>query len=346
MQIDKKLIEEIIGQETLAFMDSNISLNEKTLMFSSHSLFNFQQIENGEFNNIINIKRANDFLDINTYFKTINQKLLTGGKFFVLVETYELRKNRILNKFPFPINYLYYFLDFLLTRVSPKLWLTKKLYYYLSVGKGLVISKTEILGRLYFNGFEIVTYQNIDNKMCIVVQKIKNPDYTEIPDYGMVFKQVRIGFEGKRIHFYKLRTMHPYAEHIQGYMFDKYGSANGDKVIDDFRVPTWGKILRKFWLDEVPMLVNFLKGEIKLVGVRPLSPHKYYSYPEALQQKRILVKPGLVPPFYADLPETQEAFYETEDKYLDAYLKSPFKTDFNYFFKSVGNILFKKARSK
>uniref|UniRef100_UPI004049652B sugar transferase n=1 Tax=Flavobacterium sp. TaxID=239 RepID=UPI004049652B len=327
-------------------MDSNISLNEKTLMFSSHSLFNFQQIENGEFNNIINIKRANDFLDINTYFKTINQKLLTGGKFFVLVETYELRKNRILNKFPFPINYLYYFLDFLLTRVSPKLWLTKKLYYYLSVGKGLVISKTEILGRLYFNGFEIVTYQNIDNKMCIVVQKIKNPDYTEIPDYGMVFKQVRIGFEGKRIHFYKLRTMHPYAEHIQGYMFDKYGSANGDKVIDDFRVPTWGKILRKFWLDEVPMLVNFLKGEIKLVGVRPLSPHKYYSYPEALQQKRILVKPGLVPPFYADLPETQEAFYETEDKYLDAYLKSPFKTDFNYFFKSVGNILFKKARSK
>lgn len=346
MRIDKKLIEEIIGQETLAFMDSNISLNEKTLMFSSHSLFNFQQIENGEFNNIINIKRANDFLDINTYFKTINQKLLTGGKFFVLVETYELRKNRILNKFPFPINYLYYFLDFLLTRVSPKLWLTKKLYYYLSVGKGLVISKTEILGRLYFNGFEVVAYKNINDKMCIVVQKTKNPDYTEIPDYGMVFKQVRIGFQGKRIHFYKLRTMHPYAEHIQGYMFDKYGSANGDKVIDDFRVPTWGKILRKFWLDELPMLVNFLKGEIKLVGVRPLSPHKYYSYPEALQQKRILVKPGLVPPFYADLPETQEAFYETEDKYLDAYLKSPLKTDFHYFFKSVGNILFKKARSK
>lgn len=346
MGIDPSLIKDNIGRETYDFIHSKIDETQKTLFLSTNSIFNFQQIGSESYKNIVNIKRANNFEDLNLYFRTVNEKLPIGGRFFVVVETYRLRKQRILKKFITPFNYLYYFLDFLLTRVSPKLKLTKRLYYYVSVGKGLVISKTEVLGRLYFNGFELVDYQDIDNKMCIVVEKVATPTYVEIPDYGMVFKQARIGYQGKKIHFYKLRTMHPYAEHIQGYMFEKYGSANGDKVIDDYRVPTWGKFLRAFWIDEIPMLINFFKGEIKLVGVRPLSPHKFYSYPIELQQKRILVKPGLVPPFYADLPETQEAFYETEHRYLDAYLKSAFKTDVRYFFKSVHNILLKSARSK
>jgi lipopolysaccharide/colanic/teichoic acid biosynthesis glycosyltransferase len=346
MGIDTELVQDNIGKETFDFIASHIELNESTLFLSTNSIFNFQQVKSGAFQNIVNIKRANNFKDLNEYFKVVNDKLPFEGKFFVTVETYRLRKKRILNKYVVPFNYLYYFFDFLLTRVSPKLKFTKNLYYYLSVGKGLVVSKTELLGRLYFNGFELIDYDSFDNKKCFVVQKVKVPTYTEIPDYGLVFKQVRIGYQGKKINFYKLRTMHPYAEYIQGYMFDKYGSANGDKVIDDYRVPTWGKFLRTFWIDEIPMLINFFKGEIKLVGVRPLSPHKFYSYPKDLQQKRILVKPGLIPPFYADMPDTQEAFYETEHKYLDAYLKAPLKTDLRYFFISVSNILFKKARSK
>lgn len=215
----------------------------------------------------------------------------------------------------------------------------------MSVGKGLVISKTEILGRLYFNGFELIEYSDIDNKMCIIIQKTKNADYIEIPDYGMVFKQKRIGYEGKIVRFYKLRTMHPYAEHIQTYMYHKYGEATGGKVLDDYRVPIWGKILRKFWLDELPMLINFLKGDMKLVGVRPLSIQMFNSYPQSLQQKRILVKPGLIPPYYADMPESLEAVFESENKYLNAYLKAPLKTDLIYFYKAFKNILFKKARS-
>lgn len=346
MGINPDLIKNNIGHKTFEFIQSKVEAKQKTLFLSSNSIFNFQQIETEAYQNIINIKRANNFEDLNLYFKTVNEKLPVGGRFFVIVETYRLRKQRILKKFITPFNYVYYFLDFLLTRVSPKLALTKRLYYFLSVGKGLVISKTEILGRLYFNGFELVEYQDIDNKMCIIVQKKFVPTYTEVPDYGMVFKQVRIGYQGKKIHFYKLRTMHPYAEHIQGYMYEKYGAANGGKVLDDYRVPTWGKWMRKFWLDEWPMFINFFKGEMKLVGVRPLSLQMFYSYPVALQQKRVLVKPGLIPPFYADMPDTLEEIYESEDRYLDAYLKSSIKTDIYYFFKSLKNILFKKARSK
>ena len=345
MGIDPNLIKDNIGQETFTFIDSKIDGTQKTMFLSTNAIFNIQQIEPNAYQNIVNIKRANNFEDLNLYFKTVNEKLPEGGRFFIIVETYRLRKQRILKKFIRPFNYLYYFLDFLLTRVSPKLKLTKRLYYYLSVGKGLVISKTEVLGRLYFNGFELLEYQSINNKMCIVVQKVAIPTYTEIPDYGMVFKQARIGYQGKKIHFYKLRTMHPYAEYIQTYMYQKYGAANGGKVLDDYRVPTWGKFMRKFWLDEWPMMINFFRGEMKLVGVRPLSLQMFYSYPEALQQKRILVKPGLIPPFYADMPDTLEAIYQSEDTYLEAYLKSPFKTDMRYFFTAIKNIMFKKARS-
>jgi len=140
--------------------------------------------------------------------------------------------------------------------------------------------------------------------------------------------------------------MHPYSEFIQDYVYTKHGTANGDKAIDDFRVTSWGKVLRMFWLDELPMVFNLLKGDVKLVGVRPLSKSKFKMYPKKLQEKRIQIKPGLVPPFYADLPKTFDEHMASENRYLDAYARAPFRTDFRYFFKALFNIVCKKARSQ
>ncbi|HKK41936.1 MAG TPA: hypothetical protein VJ963_05975, partial [Bacteroidales bacterium] len=56
-------------------------------------------------------------------------------------------------------------------------------------------------------------------------------------------------------------------------------------------------------------------------------------------------KPGLIPPFYADLPADLEAIQASEIKYLDSYDKSPVITDLIYFFKSGWNIMFRRARS-
>jgi lipopolysaccharide/colanic/teichoic acid biosynthesis glycosyltransferase len=94
------------------------------------------------------------------------------------------------------------------------------------------------------------------------------------------------------------------------------------------------------------MLINLFKGEIKLVGVRPLSEQYFKLYSKELQFKRLKVKPGLVPPFYVDLPKTLEAIQASEIKYLDAYEKRPLLTDLVYFWKAFVNIVFKKARSK
>jgi lipopolysaccharide/colanic/teichoic acid biosynthesis glycosyltransferase len=94
------------------------------------------------------------------------------------------------------------------------------------------------------------------------------------------------------------------------------------------------------------MFINIFKGELKLVGVRPLSSHYFNLYDEKVQERRTKYKPGLIPPFYYDMPKDLKAIQDSEIKYLDSYDKNPFLTDFRYFFISFRNILFRHARSK
>ena len=121
----------------------------------------------------------------------------------------------------------------------------------------------------------------------------------------------------------------------------------GGKFKDDYRVNFWGRLLRRVWLDELPMVWNLVRGDLKLVGVRPLS-HQYFNlYSPEVQQLRIQTKPGLLPPFYYEehTPETLEDVQESERRYLEAYLQKPFATDWRYFWGIVGNILFHKKHS-
>jgi lipopolysaccharide/colanic/teichoic acid biosynthesis glycosyltransferase len=154
-----------------------------------------------------------------------------------------------------------------------------------------------------------------------------------------------VGKNGKIIYVYKMRTMHPYSEYLQDYIYKTNDLEAGGKFKNDFRVSTTGRIMRKLWLDELPMLINLLRGDLKLVGVRPLSRHYFELYSDELKAKRIKTRPGLVPPFYADMPKTLEEIQASENKYLDAYLRRPFLTDWRYFWKAFYNIVVKKARS-
>lgn len=113
----------------------------------------------------------------------------------------------------------------------------------------------------------------------------------------------------------------------------------------DFRVAEWGKVMRRLWLDELPMLYNWVRGDLQLFGVRPLSPQYFSLYPQDLKELRKEVKPGLVPPFYADMPVTFDEICASERRYIEAYLKRPVRTQVVYFWKAVWNIVFKGARS-
>ncbi|MCF8233167.1 MAG: sugar transferase, partial [Bacteroidales bacterium] len=160
-----------------------------------------------------------------------------------------------------------------------------------------------------------------------------------------LIKLRRYGKNGKKIGVYKMRTMHAYSEYLQEYVYNLNNLAEGGKFKDDFRVTTLGKIMRKFWIDELPMFINLAKGDMKLVGVRPLSRHYYGLLCEELQEKRKKHKPGLIPPFYVDLPKTMDEIQNSELKYLEAHEKAPLRTDWVYFWKAMYNILVKKARS-
>jgi len=141
--------------------------------------------------------------------------------------------------------------------------------------------------------------------------------------------------------------MHPYSEFIQSDLYEKQRlDIKGDKIIDDFRLTSWGQVLRKYWIDELPQLYDWIRGEITIVGVRAISEAKYKLYPDDLQKKRVKNKPGLIPPYYVDMPKNFNEFLESERKYLLKKKEKPFLTDFIYFWKAFNNIVFHGARSQ
>lgn len=97
-----------------------------------------------------------------------------------------------------------------------------------------------------------------------------------------IFKQERAGKFGKRFVFYKFRTMRQDA--------DPYGPS--PKTGQDARLTKIGRFLREYSLDELPQLYNILKGDMSLVGPRPLYISQMAEWDER-QKKRLLVKPGL-----------------------------------------------------
>lgn len=98
----------------------------------------------------------------------------------------------------------------------------------------------------------------------------------------VIFTQQRVGKEGKLFRIYKFRTMVPDAE--------RQGTAI--TVANDRRVTACGAFLRKYKLDELPQLVNILKGEMTLIGPRPEVPHYVRLYTKE-QRQVLLMTPGL-----------------------------------------------------
>ena len=98
----------------------------------------------------------------------------------------------------------------------------------------------------------------------------------------VIFKQERAGKNGKPFTFYKFRTMRADVE--------PFGAS--PKTGGDSRLTGTGKILREYSLDELPQLFNILKGDMSVVGPRPLYILQMAEWNER-QKKRLLVKPGL-----------------------------------------------------
>ena len=99
----------------------------------------------------------------------------------------------------------------------------------------------------------------------------------------VIYRQRRVGKDGRQFEVYKLRTMRPGADPV----------GVGTPVLeDDPRVTRVGRLLRRVSLDEIPNLVNVLRGELAIVGPRPTLAAQVELYTER-QRRRLEVKPGI-----------------------------------------------------
>lgn len=343
----QQIVKEQAGDEVSQFVFSHLDPRpSKNLFIATSTVFNILNQQPGTYNNIINLKRINDVRYLNKFFEAINALLPADGIYINSVETYRIRKERILRRYPPLLNWMFYSIDVLFRRVFPKLPFTKQIYFYMTQGNNRVLSKAETFGRLYSCGFEVIEEKQIGKDLYFVARKTREPYFDYSPTYGPLIRLKRLGKDGKLFGVYKARTMHPYSEYLQEYVYKMNDLDEGGKFKDDFRVTTLGKFMRKFWLDELPMFINVLKGQMKIVGVRPLSRHYLSLYPQEVQNRRLKYKPGLIPPFYVDLPKTLDEIVASEVRYLDAYDKHSLLTDFRYFWMALYNIFIKRARSQ
>jgi lipopolysaccharide/colanic/teichoic acid biosynthesis glycosyltransferase len=344
--LNRDLVINEAGAEVFRYLQKNIDMeHQRTLVVSTTTEFNIKSQPEGYFQAIVNLHDINDFKRINKFFESVNSRLPLYGLYINSAVTNLIRKERIMKKYPPVLNGFVYFFHFLFMRVFPKLPVTKSFYFWSTNGYNRALSKAETYGRLYSCGFELISEKQIGDKLYFVARKIQEPAFDYNPTYGPLVRLKRVGKHGNTIYVYKMRTMHPYSEYLQDYVYKTNDLEEGGKFRNDFRVSTTGRIMRKLWIDELPMLINLLRGDLKLVGVRPLSNQYFELYDEELRAKRIRTRPGLIPPFYADMPRTLEEIQDSEDRYLEAYFRHPLLTDWRYFWKAAYNIVLKRARS-
>ena len=139
----------------------------------------------------------------------------------------------------------------------------------------------------------------------------------ESPGASPIFVQDRIGRDGKVFKFYKFRSMVPNAEARLAELIDKNEMEGPTfKMKDDPRITKVGKFIRKSSIDELPQLINILKGEMSIVGPRPGLPREVEQYDDYMRQ-RLLVTPGLTC-YWQIQPHRNEL---TFDEWLELDLK-------------------------
>ena len=304
--------------------------------------------ENGEPYHAIFVQRPlHTIYELDVFLANANHHLDNGGYLICNCRTSSVKKAVIYSRYPKGINRLYYGFHYLWHRVFPKIKGLKNIYFAVTKGRNRTFHRVEILGRLYHAGFEVLYENTTHGEFRVLARKVKEPITEGIPSSSPIAKLNRVGKNGKLITVYKFRTMYSYSEYLQEYVYQHRRLDNTGKFYHDYRVNTIGSLLRKTWMDELPMVVNMLKGEMKLVGVRPLSQESFNLYTPEMQQLRIRTKPGLLPPLYyeKEQPETLEGIQESERRYIEAYLKHPFRTDWRYFWGILENIFIKHKHS-
>lgn len=153
------------------------------------------------------------------------------------------------------------------------------------------------------------------------------------------FGHTRIGKNGKVIKIYKFRSMVQNAEElIKQFTPEQMKEYKENyKLVDDPRITKTGKFLRKTSLDELPQLLNILKGELSIIGPRPVVTEELKKYGENAS-KFLSVTPGLTG-YWAANGRSCTSYEERMKMELYYVDNISFKTDFKIFFKTIVSVL-------
>ncbi len=148
------------------------------------------------------------------------------------------------------------------------------------------------------------------------------------PESPIIFKQVRSGYKCKLFTIYKLRTM-----------TNEIGK-NGELLPDNERLKKWGEVIRKMNIDEIPQTINVLKGEISLIGPRPVLPGDVDNFNKQQLHRQDAV-PGISG--WEAVNEWKTPTWEKKFEY-DIYYVDNFSIwlDIKIFFKTIFIIFFSR----
>ena len=216
---------------------------------------------------------VNDFRDINSVFRKLHVCIGQNG---YLIIKYKPQTVASIKKIGSVFRFIF-------KRALPKIPVFNLLYNPIFNRKNISLSKAEVWGRLMYCGFDVQYEKVFSDIAYILCKKIKAPDFVGKPSYYPVVRLNRVGYKGKIIKIYKVRSMYAYSEFIQKKVFDMRGLDQSGKFPNDFRITEYGKFIRKIWLDELPQIINIIKYDIKLVGIRAMSEHYFTLYPKHYQ---------------------------------------------------------------
>jgi len=307
---------------------------------------------------LIGFTRINDVLRLNQFMQFCTEHISMGGYFVLRYIPFENVIKHMKYRYTGPLYWIVFILYFIWYRAIPKIpWLDRvyfspKISWLDDIHLSLVkkrnrpLSKAEVWGRLSFCGMRVLTESKGDGELYIIAQRITLPVQNKIPSYYLIAELEKVGLDGKIIRTHKIRTMFPFSEFLQARIFEDHGLAPTGKFANDFRLTDYGSFLRKYWLDELPQIFDWLRGDIKLVGMRATSRHFLSLYPKEFYDLYIQIKPGLIPPIFDENTNGFDQIVDVELRYLKSYWEQPIRTDIRYFFQTFRDIVFKGVRSK
>jgi len=261
---------------------------------------------------VINLNKENKIgQKLEKYLIELNKKVLIISKQEIVFNTYFLKRTEVVSDF-----YLTYFNNDI--QYGSKYILKRLLDIFLSIFLILFLSPIFLFVYLYL---------------------------LVLDGSNVIIKQNRVGLHGRQFQMYKFRTMKKNSHSLREEM--KELSENDEaifKIEDDPRIISGAKFLRNYSLDELPQFINVLRGEMSVVGPRPLFDEDTKLFNEAYM-RRLNVMPGITGLLQINERNTSEfaTWYKYDIEYIENWslfldLKIIFKTPFSLFSKNVKGV--------